>query len=314
MSGNRKAQSAVEYLSTYGWVFLVLSLVIAVLWYLGVFSQAAFTIRAQPGSCQVLRPGGTLSTQFVSLQGVCNNQVPEYVSTFVGSNSYFDIEQNISLSGNAVSITAWIKITTTTTGFNRGNILSVKGEHYCGAGLGIWINNGQGNPPGSGPVQAANFWVDEKNSPRTETRVFSLANTIQLNKWYFIAGTYNGTKLVIYINGDLMNSSKATSGSDATNSIAACTSTSSLGSSSHYNQNYLPGSISNVQLYATTLTNGEITELYQEGIGGDPTSLLTLLGWWPINGNDNDYSGNGYNGGPTNVIFTSIWTNGYSVP
>ncbi|MGC9010605.1 MAG: hypothetical protein ACP5JN_00435 [Candidatus Micrarchaeia archaeon] len=39
----------------------------------------------------------------------------------------------------------------------------------------------------------------------------------------------------------------------------------------------------------------------QEGIGGAPIDLQHLVAWWPLNGNANDYSGNGNNGVPSNV-------------
>ena len=45
-----------------------------------------------------------------------------------------------------------------------------------------------------------------------------------------------------------------------------------------------------------------------------PVDLQNLVGWWPLNGNANDYSGNQNNGGATNVIYTTSWTNGYTAP
>ncbi|MGC8537475.1 MAG: LamG-like jellyroll fold domain-containing protein [Candidatus Micrarchaeia archaeon] len=59
------------------------------------------------------------------------------------------------------------------------------------------------------------------------------------------------------------------------------------------------GSIANVQLYNTTLTANEIYGIYHEGISGLPISRQNLVGWWPLNGNAEDYSGNGNSGSPT---------------
>ena len=42
--------------------------------------------------------------------------------------------------------------------------------------------------------------------------------------------------------------------------------------------------------------------------------LHNLLGWWPLNGNANDYSGNGNNGAPANVVYTSSWISSYNPP
>ena len=83
------------------------------------------------------------------------------------------------------------------------------------------------------------------------------------------------------------------------------------GQQSIYNFN---GLISNVQIYNISLSSSQVESLYQEGIGGAPIDPLYLQGWWPLNGNTNDYSGNGNNGVPTNVLYTSSWTSGYSQP
>ncbi|MGC8888874.1 MAG: hypothetical protein ACP5K3_02820, partial [Candidatus Micrarchaeia archaeon] len=64
----------------------------------------------------------------------------------------------------------------------------------------------------------------------------------------------------------------------------------------------------------TSLSANEIQTLYLEGIGGAPIDLQHLVGWWPLNGDANDYSGNGNNGVPTNVIFVSNWWQGYTPP
>jgi len=77
---------------------------------------------------------------------------------------------------------------------------------------------------------------------------------------------------------------------------------------------YFNGEESNLQIYNTSLSANDIQALYLEGIGGAPIDLQNLVGWWPLNGNANDYSGNGNNGAPTNVIFVSNWWSGYTPP
>ena len=43
MFGNKKGQSAMEYLMTYGWAILIIAIVLAALFSLGVFSSSSFT-------------------------------------------------------------------------------------------------------------------------------------------------------------------------------------------------------------------------------------------------------------------------------
>lgn len=74
------------------------------------------------------------------------------------------------------------------------------------------------------------------------------------------------------------------------------------------------GSIADVQLYNTSLSANEAAALYDEGMGGDPININYLIGWWPLNGKADDYSGNLDNGIPTSVVYTSSRTSGYSAP
>ena len=65
------------------------------------------------------------------------------------------------------------------------------------------------------------------------------------------------------------------------------------------------GSLANVEIYSSVLSNSQISSLYSEGLGGAPIPNAGLVGWWPLNGNANDYSGNNNNGVATNVQWVS---------
>ena len=77
---------------------------------------------------------------------------------------------------------------------------------------------------------------------------------------------------------------------------------------------YTNGIIADVQIYNTSLDANQVQALYMEGIGGVPVNLQHIVGWWPLNGDFNDYSGNGNVGTPTSMAFTSSWTSGYTQP
>lgn len=55
------------------------------------------------------------------------------------------------------------------------------------------------------------------------------------------------------------------------------------------------GSVANLQIYNSILNGNQISSLYLSGMGGPPVNS-TLAGWWPLNGNPNDYSGYGDSG------------------
>ena len=54
--------------------------------------------------------------------------------------------------------------------------------------------------------------------------------------------------------------------------------------------NAFKGAIADVQLYNSLLTPYQAYSLYASGINGGPVNYSTLAGWWPLNGNLNDYS------------------------
>ncbi len=83
-----------EYLVTYEWAILIISVVPPALFQLGVFGGITSS-RARPGRCQVVRPYGPGSTAYINLAGMCSGQLPQYVAQFnlTGSsgNSYIGL-------------------------------------------------------------------------------------------------------------------------------------------------------------------------------------------------------------------------------
>lgn len=115
------------------------------------------------------------------------------------------------------------------------------------------------------------------------------------NNWIQYVATYNGVATTLYLNGV---------------PVATGTQTGNIAQYSVDIGQYSPGSynfnglISNVQIYNTSLSASQVQTLYQRGISGLPIANDGLVGWWPLNGNANDYSGLNNNGIQTNVIYT----------
>jgi len=283
-----KAQSAMEYLMTYGWAILIISVVLAALFQLGVFNPMTFAPKAPPGSCQVFRPNGPGTTSFINLEGICSGELPQYVAQFNGQNSYIKTGTNDIPTGSpTVSITAWVNVPIYTASgcgqemtFGYGNFSS--GCNANGVGLGL---------NGNGYVSFASCGNDYF-SPFQVTR----------NTWTFIAAVYTSgaTTVTVYENnnsatGSLSSNKQISIQTPITSWIGAWPSPGCL----------FDDSIANVQIYNTSLSANEIQALYLEGIGGAPIDLQHLVAWWPLNGNANDYSGNGNNGQINNVTFAS---------
>ena len=61
------SQSAMEYLMTYGWAILIIAVVLAALFGLGILNLSNVSPRAPPNSCRVF--GISQTTQFLNLEG-----------------------------------------------------------------------------------------------------------------------------------------------------------------------------------------------------------------------------------------------------
>ncbi|MFP3288872.1 MAG: LamG-like jellyroll fold domain-containing protein [Candidatus Micrarchaeota archaeon] len=284
-----KAQSAMEYLMTYGWAILIISVVLAALFQLGVFNPMTFAPKAPPGSCQVFRPDGPYTTSFINLEGICSGELPQYVAQFNGQSSLISVLPSSLYRGVFCNLTlvAW--------SYDSGM------SGTMGGVVGFWV---------SGAAQSG--WDDieyNDNSFRFELRNSSIGNNWLASgnfkdKWLFTALVLkNGVAYSGYINDVAYPDGK----------YIGCIGYFGGGQIGKWDR-YFNGSIANVQIYNTSLSASEIQALYQEGIGGAPIDLQHLVAWWPLNGNANDYSGNGNNGQASNVNFVSNWYSGYTPP
>ena len=270
---------------TYGWAILIIAIVLVAFFSLNLFNPYTFSPKASPGSCQILRPNGPGSNLFVSEVGLCNtNEIPQYVAQFNGQSSYIQIPNVNSLQLSTLTFGGWVNYKGPAT--NNWNWIIAKqgadGVAVCGGALNVC------------------FW-DWGAGIEYESSYTLNRNTF----YYMVAEVTNGNEIV-FINGNevLSDPMSISNQGEVGWQIGYGNST----------EQFLNGSATNIQIYNTSLSQPEITALYQEGIGGAPTNIQNLVGWWPLNGNSNDYSGNGNNGVPTNVIFTSSWESGYTAP
>ena len=276
-----------EYLMTYGWAILIIAVVLGALYYLGVFNTSNLAPRAQPGSCKVVRPNGPGTTTFINLAGVCTGQLPLFVGSFDGVSSYINIGHAASFNIiNAITIAGWYK---------PAGQPSVDWTPLFGKSAAWYIHTNL----------ASNYnihFFQIYNSIGTVTATTSY--TVGDNNWHYYVGTYDSAtgNLLFYVDG-VQRGNAITSGTLSSQPAHDMEISGVEG-----NTRYDNGQMSNVQLYNTSLSTVEIQGLYAEGIGGAPTRFQNLVGWWPLNGNANDYSGNGNNGAATSVVFTSTWT------
>ncbi len=295
MPNNSRAQSAMEYLMTYGWAILIIAVVLAALFELGVFNAGNLGPRAQPGSCRVFRPGGPGTGTNLNLAGVCNGELPQFVGKFSGSSSNIQTTLTFPRSAQAFSLSVWVNPSSNTTcTFYCGIVDSDNGTN--GWGLVWW--------PYSPPV--ADFWIQGTNQDMEFSGVPVGSWTNIIVTYQEVGGTWYGNG---YVNGRPVDLNVARSPITLPEPYSLWIGTARQASSG------FAGYIANVQVYNASLSSNEIAALYVEGVGGAPISLQNIVGWWPLNGNAQDYSGNNNNGQISGgVTFTSQWTSGYTIP
>ncbi len=282
-----KSQSAMEYLMTYGWAILIIAVVLTILFQLGIFSAGNFQPHAQAGSCQVSR-----TVAGVSLEGQCNGLLPEFVAKFDGSST-INLGSVSGLSSlNQLTISAWINIPASSS-VSWYDIVS-RGDWQSGTF--DMITRQDGNIQGLSVNNNGNSYQ---------------TGSMPTGVWNNVVWTATSSGLSVYINGAFV----AESGSTSVPYTNGPYTTIIGGGNSGFDGVFdLVGSLSNIQIYNTSLSKPEITALYLEGIGGAPIRPQNLTGWWPLNGNVNDYSGNGNNGQLNGVTFSSSWESGYTAP
>jgi hypothetical protein len=276
-----------EYLMTYGWAILIIAIVLVALFSLGVFNSGNFAPRAQPGSCEVLR-----NSVQTSLVGQCNGELPEYVAEFTPLLSNYPrvyaVSSLIPSGLNPRTVTLWFypKNTGTIFSFNNGS---------SSACLQFAIEIRPGN----------DFYLSTCNDD------FYPGFSVSYNTWYFVAVTETVVNSNRIINVTLNTQTATQTSTDLNNGNEDVI---NIGGWDGSHTGQMNGSIANVQVYNVTLSPNDIQALYQEGIGGAPINVNNLVGWWPLNGNTNDYSGNGNDGTAIAINYTSAWTSGYSAP
>ena len=212
---------------------------------------------------------------------------PRYVAQFNGHSTratppdYISIPENLKLGGpygNAMSVSVWVNVSAYLPNpQNKQPLVS----SIC--------------TPGSSPIFELNLNSDSAQNPdfgvaeegTNYVSVTAAANVLP-DSWYNIIGTYDGNTIKIYVNG-VLSGSLASAGSllqdfngIMINNEAGCASA-------------FLGRMSNIQLYNTALSAAQVQSLYGEGISGPPQTTSSLVGWWPLNGDVLDYSGNGNN-------------------
>jgi len=217
-----------------------------------------------------------LSLLFISVLSLAQGQncIPNTNSlNFDGSSSYVDFGSPVpidTLSG-PVSIEAWIY--STAWGFN-----SAQNTILCTHG---WTSGEQGmvlRAGGNGELSFNFAGLDSNSVPTSWVEVISPTNSIQLNTWTHVAGTFSGTELKVFVNGNEVASTSFT-GSIVQSSYGA--NIGRLADANQFPGRFFSGNIDEVRVWNRDLSAAELSASASKHI--DPTSAVGLVGYWRLN-------------------------------
>ena len=219
-----------------------------------------------------VEPGNTFPGPYFSTGTVSGNTITiSHVGNFSGY-SYINVSKLMMFAQSAATFSIWMK-----------QPVSSFGELLIGSY----------NSP-----SAPDVWFRDNNNGSYDFTDWVYPVISSRGVWRHLVVTLNSTSVIFYING-IQVVKKGTIFNRHINIL-------SIGG-----WNYAPpnqafvGSLADAQVYNLSLTQSQIQSLYSEGIGGAPLSNAGLVGWWPLNGNANDYSGNNNNGVAINVTWVS---------
>jgi hypothetical protein len=207
---------------------------------------------------------------------------------FDGFDDYDEVPDSPSLSGfTKLTLQAWIKVDTLS--MQKGYVIAKSdgGEHpNTNDEYGLFIEG-----------QTVNFHISDGG---TGYLVFGTSpNTIDaIDRWYFIAATWNGSEYVIYIDGNVVASGTALPGQSSDGSTPL-----TLGQIGYCSWTYFDGAIDEVRVYNYARAAEEILGDYKAG--------SRLVGCWKFDEGSGDvaYDSSGNNNHGT-IYGGAIWTTG----
>jgi hypothetical protein len=195
--------------------------------------------------------GNGLDGELVGDAHIISDPVRGNVLSLDGDGDYVDCGNEWALDiTDEITVAAWINATTWAEEFWGGSIVSkdaweIKSEGYalrCGADGRLSFVVGIGGE-----------WP----------QALSDRNSMVTDKWYHVAGTYNGNSIRVFINGRLYASEVLTGKIDRSSFNL------NIGRNTYATDRFFNGLIDDVHIYNYALTEAEVKELY-DGRGPGP--------------------------------------------
>ena len=254
-----------------------------------------FTYKANDGELD-----SNISTITITVNPVNDNPVVTVGDPFAennksglfNGNARVNIGTRGDLSGqDFVSIQAWVAPNTSSqeaaaTVLAKGTNINNSYRQY-----GMYLNEDSG--------QLA--WSWSISTETGETSIYS-SNVAEISEWTHLVGTYDGSVTSLYVNGVLSSSSAHSGNINAGNSTDKPLLIGHLTGGGQY---YFKGNIDEVAIWDLSLSDSQVNELYNAGLGMNALNLASsdLHAYWNFENDFQDQSGNNRHGTGESVTF-----------
>jgi len=185
----------------------------------------------------------SLNYTMINLKSIA---MTNYSMFFSGTSSYIKFQNTASTVFTTVTMSAWVKLTAQQTSkiVEKGdwNGFGLSCDLYKGFGAGVYLKNSSGS------------------------NILWGSNQPVLNHWYYLAMTFDGTTLCLYVDGVLRNTSTTTSG------MWGNTYPITIGSDSG-NQKFVKGYIDEVSIWTVALSAAQVAANMNMPLVGNETGL-----------------------------------------
>ena len=203
-----------------------------------------------------------MKTRFIGIAISCflslsaQAQIVQNALSFDGTNDYVDCGNNASvqITGNQITLEAWIFPTSWKSLVWQGNIIAKE-------------QNGFGNDNGYMLRAGNNGSLNLTLGSGSWSELISATNTLSLNTWQHVAGTYDGSYLRLYVNGNVVDSMAANI------NISNSSSTLFIGDNGS-GARHFPGTVDEVRIWNIARNRSEIQARMNDELCGNETGLV----------------------------------------
>jgi hypothetical protein len=180
------------------------------------------------------------------------------VMKFDGVNDYVEVPYSASLNPKQFTVSCWVKVE---GGQSHRSPVTSRGTNPGCNGYMIYVN----------PTNTWQFWVGKDGTGWSEVT----GTNVVLNTWTHITGTYDGSTLVLYINGNEAGKLKTSYVPNSSRPLRI-----GAGATEGSPQFHFPGHIAEVCIWNKARTQAEIQADIYKGLSGKEPNLVA---YYPLN-------------------------------